>query len=297
MVGPNTNFRLKLRTVRGRQYHSLPLRTGVGNSNALTFSDDVLWGPDPNGVNLKQGGFNVVYSRNLAVLFVGILLSGCSGILAYENGGQVTVGSLDDTNINAMNASYDLVSTGSYDDLVYAVDAAGENVGVCRTDFENRKMRLGVYNITTRGDGRSVWGLRHNISDNALAIDIDQNPDTNFDYSDLMSNDRLDMYFHCFAMSAGPSDQTLIIHIQPQSKSELAAMNIALLLDVSGGQPKVPEVELWERTSQPTSLSLRDNSLNGNTVSIQQGRIQVNGSPVRLNGQPVPADSVKHHFQ
>lgn len=218
------------------------------------------------------------------------LLSACGGVLAYQQGDTVRSGPLDDMNLNQMKSSGALRSQGAFDDIEYAIDPGGRFVGICRTRFHSAPtagdMDLAVYNALRQ---KTI-----EVSQKQLATRIDDFTGTPA-YAPRVAS-RPHIYLHCYRMGAGKDDGELVAYLQPQG-IEGPPPDAAVELDVSGAELKVLDVEFFPRTAAPSRVIARDNPLNGNSVAVVNGVIEINGAPVRLNGTPVQADTVKHQFE
>ena len=225
--------------------------------------------------------------RSLIVAFAMLSLAACGGMLAYDQNDTVFVGPLDDMDLNKMKSSGQLQSIGSFDDMQYAIDKSGTLIGICRTEHHNPNpgdMDFNVFN--------SLRQKTISETHSGLARKIDSFASTT--YESLIASDPI-RYLHCYNVGASNSNSLLVLYLQLQGTESLA-LNTAVEIDVSGTSLTIMDVELFDRTSAPTRVIARDNPLKGNTVGIANGVIEINGSPVVLNGNSVGAASVKHQF-
>jgi len=233
------------------------------------------------------------FYRLLAVALSTLILAACGGTLAYRHSDTVFLGPLDN-NLNIMKSSGALDSIDSFNDMQYAIDSGGSYVGICRTlnarpngnsTPTDGTMELRVYNLLRQ--------QTLSLSQDSLAKKIDSFASTN--YESLIDGSWF-IFFDCDQVGASNTDSNLVLYLQLQGTESLA-QNTAVELDVSGTSATVVDVELYSRHSAPVRVIARSNPLNGHTVGISGGKIEIDGAPVLLNGNPVNADSVKHHFK
>lgn len=218
-----------------------------------------------------------------------LVLSACGGILAFDHNDTVYVGPLDDMNLNEMKSARPLeAKSSSFDAIRYGVGSGGNFVGICRTDFAsgNRgKTELTVFDV--------LGQRRLHADEKAIASKLDAFFGGS-SYRQLMQVDYLD----CYRVGASGKAGEVVIYLQPQSVELGAdAPDVAARFDVSGSTLDLIDAERFPRTGAPTRVVALENPFKGNTVGISNGVIEINGAPVLLNGSPVPAESVKHHFQ
>ena len=227
--------------------------------------------------------------RTLAILSLSVVLSACGGVLTYEHNDRILVGPLDKRDLNELKSSGALLSKGSFDDMHHAIDRSGAYVGICRTKFHRAGAQAGdvdfhVYNVLRQES--------FSVGQKQLAAGIGDFAAT--PYEDLVARSPI-TYLHCYEAGASTRNSNLVLYLQLQGTEELA-MNTAVEINVSGQRLDVVDVELFDRSSSPQRVIAVDNPDKGNSVSIDNGVIHINGSAVLLNGNPVNADSVKYRF-
>ena len=234
--------------------------------------------------------------KQFLLVSVSLLLVSCGGILVYENNNKLFIGPLKKGNLNVMKSTGQVLDKVSNDRMVYAIDASGAYVGACRTKFfkpedtvDNNSEIPGKFDLHVFNALRQK---RFSASDTEIMRKVDAFSSSKW----IEATEPASRYLHCYKMGASNQKSHLVIYFQPQGFEE-SDLDFAIEVDVSGTSPVIVGHEAFSKHSAPTRVVARDNPLKGNTVGILSDRIHINSISVQLNGNPVSADSVKHHFQ
>lgn len=248
------------------------------------------------------------------VVAAAVMLAGCSGVVAYRDGDQVSVGPLKQNDLNTMNASYDLVMRQARSDAIgYEVDPSGQYVAVCRTSRKNGTTTLRIFQNAIRLDGQlRAWGQKHRLNKREIGAAIDQWRATQGQSSNLEAAFSGNLIYPlCAGVGSGHGDGRFGVFLttEPNSGSDEESTgsdagfegdgpNYSIVIDVRGGSVEVTDVEVINRRQDtPSRLVLQNNPSMGNIVERVNGALHINGSPVLLNGAPLKVDSFSYQFE
>jgi hypothetical protein len=223
----------------------------------------------------------------LAILI--LCLPACGGVLSYTRDDTVFVARLPENDPNTLLGATAIRTIDFADDLQYAVDRSGAVVAVCRTTFPEPGLAgefvLEVYDIN---GARIIHETQTSFLRKADSVGR-----TNLQRS---VQDFPERYMHCREMGSSPVNDRLVLYLQPQG-FDGGTNDIAIEFWVRHHSLSVTDFELFPRDDAPHRVVAGPNPLNGHTIAIVDGHIQVDGAPVLHDGKPVEADSVKHRFQ
>ncbi|MEM8849790.1 MAG: hypothetical protein AAGE03_07120 [Pseudomonadota bacterium] len=217
-----------------------------------------------------------------------LLLSACQGTVAYVTPqNELRYGILDRNNANQASTVHDLGSVGTPTRDFFAFADNGAALATC---FENRRTRNGRLEFRTtmrlhnvQGDERLNWTDR----DIAAALDAQFAGDTNYRTFINQASGRFGRnYFICFG--GGPRqgvNNQLVVYVQPQLNTEIAALNVAMAFNASG---RLVDAEIFDIARNPTRVVAVGHPAGNNTLSqANDGRVLVNGGQV-LDGTGTP---------
>ena len=234
--------------------------------------------------------------RAIVLTFISICISGCSGLLVYQHDNKIHHTILEDGDFNTVKSTAVLVSAtaNGYRNTSYGVNSDGAITGVCR--YKPGKTDFSVF-----VGRRLVTSLNHD--DLAKAVDKFE---SNTLYKNLIINGDSDNHFGCVEVGASSDGPFLVLRIQPNRypTPEENPQDVILKLELKGKNLKILDMEKIGRTDSPARIVPISNP-GANRISDANGVINIDGSPVLLNGQPISLDEIKtnsykpikHHFK
>lgn len=232
--------------------------------------------------------------KALAIALIAFYLSGCAGTgaLAYLQNDEVFVGTVGPDNLNAMNASHQLLELDDMSVLTFGLDQSGLVVGVCRTRHYDGNPNSGAFDFHAFSSaGAELLSVQQ--AEFAQAIDA-VHGSTN--YTDIVQTDG--NYLFCSQIGASDKSAHLVIYFQLQTQQPVITPITAVEVDLRpSNELVVTQVELFQIGDGPTNVAILPNPSMGNTVEIVDGVLNINDSPVLLDGTPVPAAQVRYSFR